>query len=136
MANFVATTKAIFEAFASGNVEFILGQLADDVQWEYGICATEVPWYQNRLGRAGAVEFFQSLAGVEFRTFTAKAFLHDEQSDAVAVLVDSDYVIRATGALVSYVDAILLLRFNADGQLSHFAHRVDLTQAVRGLAVG
>lgn len=130
----VATTRAIFEAFGRGDVPFILERLADDVQWEYGVCATKVPWYVNRVGRAGAGEFFASLAAVEFKTFVPKAYLHDDAGDVVAVLIDSDYVVRATGKLVSYVDAVLLLRFDAQGRVSHFAHRVDLSQAASALA--
>lgn len=130
----LATTRAIFEAFGRGDVPFIIERLADDVQWEYGVCATEVPWYRNRVGHAGAREFFASLAAVEFETFAPKAFLHDATKNVVAVLIDSDYVVRATGKLVSYVDAVLLLRFDAQGRVSHFAHRVDLSQAARALA--
>lgn len=129
MSKSVETTKTIFAAFARGDVPFILERLAADVEWEYGVCATAVPWYQNRRGRAGAIGFFESLAAVEFQRFTPKAFLHDEADDTVAVVVDADYTVRATGALVSYEDAIMLFRFNPAGEVARFAHRVDLTQA-------
>lgn len=130
----VTTARAIFDAFGRGDVPYILEQLADDVQWEYGICATTVAWYQHRQGHAGAVAFFESLQGVDFLSFVPKAFLHDAAQDAVAVLVDSDYLVRASGKRVSYVDAVLLLRFDAEGRVSHFAHRVDLLQAERALS--
>jgi len=129
----LSTVRAVFDAFGRGDIEFIVGRLADGVEWEYGVCATEVPWYRNRRGHEGAREFFASLAAVEFKTFLPKAFLHEATCDAVAVLIDSDYVVRATGKLVSYVDAVLLFRFDAEGRIARFAHRVDLTQASRAL---
>ena len=133
MSQNLATTRAIFDAFARGDVLFILERLAADVQWEYGVSATDVPWYQNRSGRDGALEFFQSLAAIEFKTFQVKHLLENAEGTVVAALLDSDYVVRATGKLVSYIDAVMLFRFNAAGEVSHFAHRVDLSQAVQAV---
>jgi ketosteroid isomerase-like protein len=123
----VATTKAIFEAFGRGDVAAILERLSDDVLWEYGPSATDVPWYQPRRGKDGALAFFRSLAAVDFHVFAPTAFLGGD--GVVAVLLDSDYTVRATGARVVYRDAVMLWRFDAEGKVSHFAHRVDLHQA-------
>jgi ketosteroid isomerase-like protein len=123
----VATTKSLYEAFGRGDVPYILSRLADDVEWEYGVIANDVPWYQKRRGKEGALAFFQSLAAVEFHTFTPKLFL--QHDNLVVVLLDSEYTVRSSGGRVSYEDAVVLWRFNADGLVSHFAHRVDTHQA-------
>lgn len=127
MTDNVARTRAVFDAFARGDVAFILDQLADDVAWEYGRVSNGVPWYQNRRGRAGAAEFFQSLAAVEFHVFAPTRFVGD--GDLVIVLLDSDYTVRATGRRVVYQDAVMLWRFDDAGRITHFAHRVDTHQA-------
>lgn len=123
----LATTRFIFNAFAQGDIPALLACLADDVEWEYGPVSQNVPWYQNRRGVAGAMEFFQSLAAVEFHKFETTAFLAD--GDTVVVLLDSDYSIRSNGKRVVYEDAVFVVKFNAEGRIRRFAHRVDLHQA-------
>ena len=123
----IETAKHIFSAFSQGNIPTILACLAPDVQWEYGPVSQNVPWYQNRHGIEGATEFFQSLAGCDFHQFKTTAFLAER--DTVVVLIDSDYTVKKTGKRVVYEDAAFVLKFNADGQIAKFAHRVDLHQA-------
>ena len=121
------TARHMFKAFALGDIPAILACLAPDVQWEYGPVSQNVPWYQNRHGVQGALEFFQSLAGCEFHQFNTTAFLGD--GDTVVVLLDSDYTVKKTGKRVVYEDAVFVMKFNTEGQIRKFAHRVDLHQA-------
>ena len=121
------TTRFIFNAFAQGDIPALLACLADDIEWEYGPCSQDVPWYQNRTGIAGAMEFFQSLAAVEFHKFETTAFL--AEGNTVVVLLDSDYSVKANGNRVVYEDAVFVVRFNDEGKIRRFAHRVDLHQA-------
>lgn len=123
----IETARHIFSAFGRGDVPAILAALAPDVQWEYGPVSQNVPWYQNRRGVEGAADFFKSLAGCEFHRFDTTAFI--AEGDTVVVLVDSDYTVKKTGRHVVYEDAVFLLKFNADGRIRRFAHRVDLHQA-------
>lgn len=123
----LATTRHIFAAFARGDIPALLACLADDIEWEYGPVAQNIPWYQNRRGIAGASEFFHSLAAVEFHQFEPTAFLAD--GDTVVVLLNSDYSIRSNGRRVVYEDAVFVVKFNAQGKIRRFAHRVDLHQA-------
>jgi hypothetical protein len=121
------TARYIFDAFARGDIPALLGCLADDVEWEYGPCSQNVPWYQNRRGIEGATAFFQSLAEVEFHKFDTTAFL--AAGATVVVLVDSDYSIRKNGKRVVYEDAAFVVKCDAKGKIRRFAHRVDLHQA-------
>lgn len=121
------TTRLIFAAFAQGDIPSILGCLAPDVQWEYGPVSQNIPWYQNRTGPDGALAFFQSLAEVEFHRFEPTAFLAD--GNTVVVLLDSEYSLRKNGRRVVYEDAAFVIRFDDQGRIRKFAHRVDLHQA-------
>jgi ketosteroid isomerase-like protein len=47
----VGTVQQIYEAFGRGDVPAILEHLADDVEWEYGLTSTDVPWLQPQHGR-------------------------------------------------------------------------------------
>ncbi|MFL6203479.1 MAG: nuclear transport factor 2 family protein [Thermoanaerobaculia bacterium] len=71
------TVQEIYAAFGRGDVPAILERLAPDVEWEYGASPTEVPWLQPRQGRAGAAEFFASLANLEFHRFEPKMILEE-----------------------------------------------------------
>lgn len=121
------TTRFIFDAFARGDIAALLACLAEDVEWEYGTCSQNVPWYQNRRGRESVSAFFQSLAEVEFHRFETTRFIGE--GDTVLVLLDSDYTVRSTGGRVVYEDAVFVVKFDAHGMVRRFAHRVDLHQA-------
>ena len=40
----VKTVQSIYDAFGKGDVPTILGHLAENVEWEYGLVSTNVPW--------------------------------------------------------------------------------------------
>ena len=125
--NHVDTTRQIIHSFLQGDIPAILERLAPDVEWEYGVISTDVPWYQARRGRAGAQAFFENLAVVEFLTFEPKAILGD--GELVVVVIDSDYRVRATDGVIRYTDVALVFRFDADGRVAKFKHSVDTHQA-------
>jgi len=59
----------------------VAAQLAPNVEWEYGINSTDVPWLQPRQGREHVAAFFQSLAALDIHKFEPKTFL--ESGDVV-----------------------------------------------------
>ncbi|MEZ5667809.1 MAG: nuclear transport factor 2 family protein [Alphaproteobacteria bacterium] len=118
----IATVTAIYAAFGAGDVPAILAELADDVEWDYGHEGTAVPILVPRHGPAEVAAFFESLAGVEFRKFAILNML--EGGDQVAVVVDFDLVVRATGRAVADQE-MHLWTFGADGKVTHFRHFVD-----------
>jgi len=117
------TVQAIYEAFGRGDVPAILSRLANTVEWEYGATSVEVPWLQARRGREGAAAFFASLAALDFKKFTPKTFL--EGPGVVVVLLDVEFVVKATGKIVAEEDQVHLWNFNEQGEISRFRHRVD-----------
>ena len=122
----VKTVQAIYAAFGKGDVPTILGYLAENVEWEYGIVSTTVPWLQPRRGRAEVPRFFQALADFEIQKFEPKTFL--EHGDVVVVLLDLEGTVRSTKRPVVEEDEVHIWHFDAKGQVSRFRHRADTFQ--------
>ncbi len=123
---YVDTVQKIYQAFGQGDIPAILGHLAEDVEWEYGINSTDVPWLQPRRGRAHVPEFFQALGELEIRTFQPKTLL--ENGNVVVVLVHLDATVRGTGRRVVEEDEVHIWYFDSAGKVSRFRHRVDTYQ--------
>ena len=116
----------IYEAFARGDVAAILEHLAADVEWEYGVSSTSVPWLQPRRGRDAVPGFFEALgSGADIHRFEVKALL--EGADVVVALVDIEFTVRATGRRVVEEDEAHVWRF-ANGRVIRFRHRADTHQ--------
>jgi ketosteroid isomerase-like protein len=116
----------MYAAFGKGDVPAILERLSETVEWEYGAGDTEVPWLKLRRGRAGAAEFFSSLAGLEITKFAPKTFL--EAPGVVVVLLDLEGVVKATGKRIVEEDEVHIWHFDAAGKVARFRHRADTQQ--------
>ena len=130
----VATVQDIYDAFGKGDVPRILTHISEDVDWEYGAGASDVPWLQPRRGRIGATEFLGSLADLQFEKFQPKTFL--ESGDLVVVVLDIAGTVISTGQRISEEDQIHLWHFNGDGQVARFRHRTDTLQTQRAVRPG
>lgn len=122
LAGNLETVQGIYAAFGKGDVPAILDQLADDVTWDQGHDGEANPFLAPRAGKAGVGEFFAALQGLEFRKFAVLNML--EGPNQIAVLVDLDLVVKATGK--PFVEQeIHLWTFGADGKVASFRHFVD-----------
>lgn len=121
-----ATVERIYQAFGRGDVSTILECLADDVEWEYGVNSTDVPWLQPRRGRADAANFFDALG--EFRITKFEPTMLLEGDGVVVALIDLAGTVSATGRPIEEVDEAHVWRFNAEGRVSRFRHRTDTHQ--------
>jgi ketosteroid isomerase-like protein len=131
--NHVETVQQMYEAFGKGDVPAILAHLATDVEWEYGVNSTDVPWLQPRRGRDQVMGFFEALAAIEFHSFVPTTFLSN--ADVVVVLLDISATVRATGKPVEEVDQVHIWHFSPQGEVIRFRHRADTHQqwtALRG----
>lgn len=122
----IETVQAIYQAFGRGDVEAILGHLADDVEWEYGRIDAGVPWLKTRRGRAQVPAFFEALAGLELQRFQPKVVLGD--GNVVVALIDVALVVRATGRRIVEEDEVHLWHFDTDGRVLRFCHKLDAHQ--------
>ena len=122
----LATVQSLYAAFRRGDIPAILALLAEDVEWEYGLTSTDVPWLQPRRGRDAAAGFFQALAAIDFHRLDATTFL--ESGPVVVVLLQVEATIKATGRRISEADEVHIWHFDPTGQVSRFRHRADTYQ--------
>ena len=118
--------RQIYAAFGRGNIPAILTYLAPDVAWEYGMGPNDVPWLQPRHGRAEVAKFFEAFGALDFHQFEPKTFL--ESGPLVVALIDVALTVKATGRRITEEHEVHLWHFNAAGQVSRFAHKVDTHQ--------
>lgn len=130
----LATVHDIYDAFGKGDVPRILGHLSEDVVWEYGAGASDVPWLQPRAGKEGAAAFLSSLADFKIEKFAPKTFL--ESNDLVVVLLDVEATVSSTGLPIREEDQIHLWHFGRDGRVERFRHRADTLQHQRACRPG
>lgn len=119
----ILSVQSIYAAFGRGDIPFILEQLAPDVQWEVDGSTTDVPWLQRRVGREGALAFFQSLAALEFQKFEVTGVY--AIGDRVIGLCNVEATVRATGKKYVENDEVHLWWFDGEGRVTAFRHRVD-----------
>jgi ketosteroid isomerase-like protein len=108
--------KAMYAAFARGDVQSILGQLTSDVEWRLDGPAV-IPYAGTRRGPAEVVGFFQALATTqEDMILTTDHFI--AQGDTVATIGRYAATIKATGR---HIDSAIAHFFTfRDGKVSRF----------------
>jgi uncharacterized protein len=123
----LATIQAIYEAFGRGDIPFILSKLSDDVQWEHwddnaAVSSGKIPYLKPRTGRAGAGEFFESLASIDIKEFGVVNLM--EGGNQVAGLCQIDFTVKATGKRVRDSE-IHLWTLDKSGSVTGFRHYID-----------
>jgi ketosteroid isomerase-like protein len=82
----IKTIKGVYEAFGRGDVEHILEQVTDDVDWASEADSTVAPWHGVHNGKAEVPRFFEELgANVEVTEFTPLAFTSNDTDVMSAV---------------------------------------------------
>jgi len=120
----IERVQAIYAAFGRGDVPFILGCLAPDIEWEYGSSGHGVPWLQPRRGRAAIAGFFETVAQeLSFQHFEPVGFL--EGQNIVAALCRVEAVVTRTGRTVVELDEVHLWHFDVEGYVTKFRHAAD-----------
>ena len=115
MSNNVQAVQEIFAAFGRGDVQFILDQLADDVEWvSFG--PPEIPHAGARRGKSGALEFFQATGAQDYEGFEPREFL--DAGDNVVVLGTERIRAKSTGRVTDNEFAIIFTF--ADGIVTRF----------------
>jgi ketosteroid isomerase-like protein len=117
--------QSIYEAFGRGDIPAILERLHPDVEWEHDMVAHGIPWVTPRKGRAGVVQFFEGLQGLDFHVFEPFTLL--EGPGQVMGLIRLEATVRATGKRVKDLEAHLFT-FDDAGRITRFRHFVDTHQ--------
>jgi ketosteroid isomerase-like protein len=125
------TVGKIYEAFGRGDIPAILERLSPTVEWEAGAPPTDIPWMQPRQGRQAVQGFFEALGALDFTRFQPTAVL--ESGLLVVALIDVAFTVRATGRTVVENDEVHIWRFDQQGLVTSFRHRVDTRQQAAAL---
>jgi hypothetical protein len=92
----IESVQRLYAAYGRGDVEAVLAELADDVDWAAEAASNSVPWYGNFHGKAEVPRFFKEIASnVEITEFTPLSFTSND-TDVVAT-VRWAYTVNATG---------------------------------------
>ena len=87
--------QTVFEKFGQGDVPGLLALIAEDAEWA-APGPEVVPYFGERKGRDGALEFFKNLgADVEFESFEPGDFI--AEGDRVVALGRERGRVRRTG---------------------------------------
>ena len=127
MADHVSTVSGVYQAFGTGDVAWILDQLADDVAWDHGIRDTGLPWLVPGAGKDHVLSFFQALGtGVAFDLFEPGPIC--DGGDTVICAVREAGTVLATGRRIEEDVFVHIWTFGADGKITSFRHVGDLAR--------
>src|SRR3954449_1466710 len=88
----LATVQGVYEAFGRGDVPAILDALAEDVAWEQWADnhaqAAGVPWFAERHGHEGALEFFGLVGTFEIPDFQVLSLMAGGNQVVAEVVIE------------------------------------------------
>jgi ketosteroid isomerase-like protein len=123
----IAATERLYAAYARADLDAVLAELADDVDWEAEAASDSVPWYGSYRGKSAVPGFFAAIGeSVDVTEFTVLGYTAND-TDVVAT-VRWAYTVRATGKRT----AMLMQhwwRFDADGKIFYFRGSEDTEQS-------
>ena len=118
----IQTAKDLYAAFNRGDRDAMTAAIAENVKFENGAGAGEIPWAGVRHGHSGFLSLMDSLEEhVEFDVFEQLDFLVSDNQ--VAVVNRMEYTLKKNGQKVNIPDYIQLLAFDATGKMER-AHDV------------
>jgi ketosteroid isomerase-like protein len=123
------TVQKIYAAFGEGDVETILGELADDVDWAADAVAGSggPPWYGKREGPQQVGEFFQALgSAVEVTKFDIIDVAAND--DSAMAFVRFEATVKASGESVA-MNIHHYWHFT-DGKIDRYRGSEDTAQTV------
>ena len=122
----LAVVERLYAAYARGDMEGVLADIADDVDWAAEAASTTVPWYGPRRGKQEVPSFFEAIASsVDISAFDILG-LASNDTDVVATL-HWTFTVKATGKTASmYMQH--WWRF-ADGKIVFFRGSEDSEQS-------
>jgi uncharacterized protein len=127
----LATIKAIYEAFGTGDVETILDAVGDDVDW--AVDAEPVaPWYGQRNGKHGVASFFADIAdSTDVQDFAVEGM--GASDNEVFAFLRFSVRMKPTGREASF-HLHHYFRFGSDGKVEYYRGSEDSAQVARALA--
>jgi uncharacterized protein len=127
----VDAIERLYAAYGRADVDAVLAEVADDVDWAAEAASTSVPWYGSYRGKAEVPRFFKEIgSNVEVTEFTVVS-LTSNATDVVATIRWA-YTVNATGkSAAMYMQH--WWRF-ADGKVVFFRGSEDTEQSAAAFA--
>lgn len=118
------TIQALYAAFGRGDVNAILDQLTEDVDWNNSrVHSNEVPWNGNFSGKSRVPAFFGAVAdSAELPVFNPHTFI--EGPHHVAVLLRIEGRIKKNDQRLAN-DAVHVWQFDGAGKITSYRHYND-----------
>jgi len=127
----VAAIHRLYEAYGRGDVEAVLAEVADDVDWAAEAAGTRVPWYGPHHGKDDVARFFKEIgSNVDVTEFDLRSITANDTD--VVVVVHWSYTVNATGKTVSMFMQHWW-RF-ADGKIVFFRGSEDSLQSAEAFS--
>lgn len=127
----IESIQRLYAAYGRGDVDAVLAEVADDVDWAAEAASSSAPWYGAFTGKAEVPRFFTGIASnVDVTSFEVESLTTNE-TDVVANVLWS-YTVHATGCSTS-MRMQHLWRF-ADGKIVYFRGSEDSEQTARAFA--
>jgi ketosteroid isomerase-like protein len=122
----IESVQRLYAAYGTGDVDGVLAELADDVDWAAEAAGDSVPWWGAFRGKAEVPRFFQAIASnVDVTEFDLVSFTSNA-TDVVAT-IHWTFTVEATGKTASmYMQH--WWRF-ADGKIAFFRGSEDTAQS-------
>jgi len=122
----IEAVQRVYEAYGRADMEAVLAEVADDVDWAAEAASTSVPWFGSHRGKGEVARFFKEIgSNIAVTEFTPLSFASNE-TDVVAT-VRWAYTVNTTGK-----SAAMLMqhwwRF-ADGKIVFFRGSEDTEQS-------
>jgi uncharacterized protein len=124
----IKTIQIVYEAFSRGDVETIVAQVTDDVDWASEAAGRDVPWHGPHSGQSGVVDFFTAFgSAMEVEAFDPITYAGTESE--VLTVVRFTATSRATGkTMTQHLHHYFRFR---DGKIDYYRGSEDtaLTEA-------
>jgi ketosteroid isomerase-like protein len=96
----IATVQRLYGAYGRGDMDAVVADLADDVDWAAEAAGTSVPWWGTFGGKADVRRFFKEItSNVDVTEFDLVSFTSND-TDVVAI-VHWTFTVGATGKTAS-----------------------------------
>ncbi|MGZ4702502.1 MAG: nuclear transport factor 2 family protein [Ilumatobacteraceae bacterium] len=123
----IEAIQRLYGAYGRGDIDGVLAELADDVDWAAEAASTSAPWYGNYRGKGEVPRFFKEIASsIDISEFSLVSFTANETD--VIVAVHWTYTVNSTGkSAAMYMQH--WFRF-ANGKVVFFRGSEDTEQTV------
>ena len=96
----IEAVQRLYAAVGRNDVDAILAELADDVDWAAEAASSSAPWYGRYRGRGEVPRFFQAIgSSIDISDFTPLGYTCNDSD--VMVPVRFAYTVKSTGKQVA-----------------------------------